>query len=170
MINRRLNIALIFAVVAVLLQTTLFVELRPFGVAPDFAMLVVIVAALFLGEEAILVLGFTAGLLTDLLGNTLLGVWALVFTVVAFTAARLRYRVEGSVPAMALGVFLLTAGGQLLFAILGTLFGQQVFSDTGVLRKIILAALFNLVLAPLVVAVSGRLLQDRTRTREGVWA
>lgn len=170
MINRRLNIALIFAVVAVLLQTTLFVELRPFGVAPDFAMLVVIVAALFLGEEALLVLGFTAGLLTDLLGNTLLGVWALVFTVVAFTAARLRYRVEGSVPAMALGVFLLTAGGQLLFAILGTLFGQQVFSDTGVLRKIILAALFNLVLAPLVVAVSSRLLQDRTRTREGVWA
>lgn len=168
--NRRLNIALVFAVVAVLLQTTLFVELRPFGVAPDFALLVVIVGALFLGEEAILVLGFTAGLLTDLLGNTLLGIWALVFTVIAFTAARFRYRVEGSVPAMAVGVFVLTAAGQLLFAVVGTLFGQQVFSDTGVIKKILLAAVYNLILAPLLVAVSSRLLQDRARTREGVWA
>jgi rod shape-determining protein MreD len=167
---RRLNIALIMAVVAVILQTTLFVELRPFGVAPDFVLLVVVVCALYLSDEGVMVLAFSAGLLNDLLGNTLLGVWALVLTVVAFAAARARYRVEGSVPAMAVGVLVITIAGELLFAIVGTLFGQEVFADTAVFKKIVLAGVYNLALAPGVVVLAARVLQGRARPNEGVWA
>ena len=71
---RNLNVALVLGIVAVILQTTVFDRyLDPFGVAPDFVLLVVVATSYHLSEEAAMLLGFSAGLLTDLLGNTLLG-------------------------------------------------------------------------------------------------
>ena len=62
-----------------------------------FVVLLVVVATAYqLSEEAAILLGFSAGLLTDLLGNTLLGVWALVLTVVGYVTVRIRPRVEGN--------------------------------------------------------------------------
>lgn len=166
---RYLNVALVLAIVAVILQTTLFDRyVDPFGVSPDFVLLVVIAASFQVAEEAALVVGFSAGLLSDLLGNTLLGIWALVLTVAGYTAARLQPRVEGNLFVALVAVFGITIGAELLFAVLGTLFGQQVFSDTGVLRKVLLAAVYNVILGLAVLPLTGRLMQRDRQT--GVWA
>jgi rod shape-determining protein MreD len=165
---RHLNLGLAFAIAAVILQTTLFDRyLNPFGVAPDFVLLMVVAAAFQLSEEAAMLLGFSAGLLTDLLGNTLLGVWALVLTVAGYVAVRIRPRVEGNPFLTLVSVFALTLGGELLFAVLGTLFGQQVFSDVNAIKKVLLAAVYNLILAVLVLPLAARLM--RRDPAAGVW-
>jgi len=166
---RNLNIGLVLGVVAVVLQTTVFDRyLDPFGVAPDFVLLIVVAASYHLSEEAAMLLGFSAGLLTDLLGNTLLGLWALVLTVAAYATVRVRYRVEGNPFLTLASVFVLTILGELLFAVLGTLFGQQVFSDVNALKKVLLAAVYNLLLAVLVLPLVGRFMQKDPAA--GVWA
>lgn len=166
--SRHLNIALILGIVAVILQTTVFNRyLDPFGVAPDFVLLVVVAASYQLSEEAAMILGFSAGLLTDLLGNTLLGVWALVLTVAGYTTVRIRYRVEGNTLLALASVFGLTVAGELLYAVMGTLFGQQVFSDVNAFKKVVLAAVYNLILAAAVLPLTARLL--RRDPAAGVW-
>ena len=166
--SRQLNLALILGILGVVLQTTVFDRyVDPFGVAPDFVLLVVVAASFQLSEEAAMLLGFSAGLLTDLLGNTLLGVWALVLTVAGYATVRLRYRVEGNTALAIFAVFGVTIGGELLYAVLGTLFGQQVFSDVNAFRKVLLAAVYNMILAALVLPVTARLLRRDPAT--GVW-
>jgi rod shape-determining protein MreD len=166
---RHLNIALALGIVAVILQTTLFDRyVDPFGVAPDFVLLMVVAAAYQLSEESGMLLGFSAGLLTDLLGNTLLGVWALVLTVAGYVAVRIRPRVEGNPFLTMASVFALTVAGELLYAVLGTLFGQQVFSDVNAFKKVLLAAVYNFVLAILVLPLTARLM--RRDPAAGVWA
>ncbi len=165
---RYLNIGLALGIVAVILQTTLFDRfLDPFGVAPDFVLLVVVAASFQLTEDAAILLGFSAGLLTDLLGNTLLGVWALVLTVAGYMTVRIRPRVEGNTFLTLMSVFGLTVAGELLYAVLGTLFGQQVFSDVNALKKVLLAAVYNLILAAIVLPITGRLM--RRDPAAGVW-
>ncbi len=166
---RHLNVALALGIVAVILQTTLFDRyLDPFDVAPDFVLLVVVAASYQLSEEAAMLLGFSAGLLTDLLGNTLLGVWALVLTVAAYVTVRIRPRVEGNTFLTLASIFVLTVGGELLYATLGTLFGQQVFSDVNAFKKVLLAAVYNLILAIGVLPLTARLM--RRDPAAGVWA
>ena len=166
--SRYLNIALMLGIVAVILQTTLFNRyIDPFGVAPNFVLLVVVAASYQLTEESAMILGFSAGLLTDLLGNTLLGVWALVLTVAGYTTVRIRPRVEGSAALALASVFGLTIAGEMLYAVLGTLFGQQVFSDVNALKKVLLAAVYNVILAAAVLPLTARLL--RRDPAAGVW-
>ena len=166
--SRHLNIALALGIVAVILQTTVFNRyLDPFGVAPDFVLLVVVAASYQLTEESAMILGFSTGLLTDLLGNTLLGVWALVLTVAGYATVRIRHRVEGSTALALASVFGLTIAGQMLYAVLGTLFGQQVFSDVNAFKKVLLAAVYNSILATLVLPLTARLL--RRDPAAGVW-
>jgi rod shape-determining protein MreD len=166
---RHLNIGLALGIVAVILQTTLFDRfLDPFGVAPDFVLLIVVATAFQLSEEAAMLLGFSAGLLADLLGNTLLGVWALVLTVVGYVTVRIRPRVEGNPVLTLASVFVLTVAGELLYAVLGTLFGQQVFSDVNAFKKVLLAAVYNLLLALIVLPITARLM--RRDPAAGVWA
>ena len=165
---RHLNIGLAVGIAAVILQTTVFDRyVDPFGVAPDFVLLVVVAASFQLSEEGAMLLGFSAGLLTDLLGNTLLGVWALVLTVAGYATVRIRQRVEGNAALTLLSVFGLTIGGELLYAVLGTLFGQQVFSDVNAFKKVVLAAVYNLVLAAAVLPITARLM--RRDPAVGVW-
>ena len=167
--SRYLNIAVAAVIVAVILQTTLFDRyVDPFGVTADFVLLVVVVASFHLAEESAMVIGFSAGLLNDLLGNTLLGLWALVLTVVGYAAVRLRQRTEGNTLLVLAAVFALTIGGELLFAVLGTLFGQQVFSDVSAFRKVLLAAVYNLILAGAIVPLFGWFMKPERPT--GVWA
>ena len=151
--------ALAIVVVAVVLQTTLFERIHPFGVAPELVLLTVIAVSLYLQAEEALLVGFTAGLLSDLLGTSLLGTWALVLTAVAFATVRLRDRIEGNVLLGGLGVLVVSAGALLLYSLLSTLFDQRTLTDARVIRIIILASLYNLVLATALVPGVARLLR-----------
>lgn len=147
---RPVVIALGLVVLAVVLQTTVFApgNIQPFGAAPNLVLLVVIGCARYLDSEPALLVGFTGGLLVDLLSSSPLGLWAMVLTAVAFLTLKVRKRAADGPVAIAVGVFALTLVGQVLFVFVGTLFGQKTIEDPEVLRKLFLPALYNLILAP----------------------
>ena len=79
--------------VAIVLQTTLFSQTSLF--TPDLVMLVAIMLCLTrIRPELNLGLAFVAGLAVDLLGSAVLGLRAIVFTVVAYLALRTRERAD----------------------------------------------------------------------------
>lgn len=142
-------ITLTLVVFSVVLQTTVFApgKLQPFGVAPNIVSLVVIAAARYLEPEAELLVGFTAGLLVDTLGGSPLGLWAMALTAVAYVALKLRDRVDDGPVVIGIGVFGLTVLGQLVFVLVGTLFGLGTITEPELLRKLFLPGAYNVALA-----------------------
>lgn len=143
----------IVVVLAVALQTTLFIRLRPFDVAPALVLLVVVAYARYLPAEYALLTGFCAGLLQDLLAETPLGLWALVMSTVAFSVLRFRDRFEDDFGLIGPFVVIVTIGGLALFSVLGTVFGEKTLADVGILKKVVLPAVYNVLLAPLVLPI-----------------
>jgi rod shape-determining protein MreD len=159
---RRTALAVALVILAAALQTTLFIRLRPFGVAPALVVLVVLAASRHLGPIEAELLGFGTGLLLDLLSETALGLWALVCTSVAFVTVRLRRRLEDDMALLAPGVFVISLAALALYALLGTIFGQQTLADAQVVRKMLLPAAYNTVLAAGVLPLVTRLIGSRS--------
>ncbi len=148
---------------SIVLQTALFGESRiqPFGASPNLPLVTTIAVVRYLDPEPGLLTGFTAGLLMDLLGGSPLGLWAMSITVVAYLTQRYRDRSGEALLAMAVGIFVLSVAGHVLFGIIGTLFGQRFFTDPGVIRLLIAPAAYNVVLAALVLPLASRLMRAR---------
>ena len=148
--------------VAIVLQTTLFSQTTVF--VPDLVMLVVILLALTkLRPEAVLGIAFLGGLAVDLLGSSLLGLRAMVFTVVAYAALRTRDRADLGRVVTALWAGFLTFGGVVLLLVVGTLFGQTVLLGDGVVDLLLLVPLANMILTWIFAPVMVRLI-DRDAT------
>ena len=162
----RVVIALLAVAIAIVVQTTLFGagRIQPFGVAPALVTLVIIGTAPYLEPEYNVLLGFTAGILLDLIGSGTLGLWAMTLTVVAFAASALRTRYTGRVLMSLVVAFSLTLVGQLVYVFLGTLFGQETAAEPGLAAKIILPAVWNLILAYPVFWVFRLVFQPRDRS------
>ena len=162
--TRRVILALVMIITAVGLQTTLFDDLRPLNAAPALALLVLMAAARHMKDTPSLLIGFGSGILLDLLGESPLGLWALVHTIVVFVVLRFRDRTEDDPLILAFGVFLLTAGALALFAVLGTIFGEKTLADASMVRKIVLPAAFNTILATAVLPGVSWVLGARRRS------
>jgi rod shape-determining protein MreD len=146
-IPKGLTVALLL-LFAVVIQTTLFGQIR--FISPDLVMLVVILLALTrIRPELVVGTAFLAGLLVDLLGSSLLGLRAVVFTTVAYIALRTRERAEIGRYATALWAGILTLIGVLLLVLIGTLFGQTSLLGPDVASRLLVVPLTNLVLAGL---------------------
>ena len=164
--NRNVALALALVVSAVVLQTALFGDSRiqPYGVSPNLVLVVTVGAVRYLESEPVLLTGFTAGILLDLLGGSPLGLWAMSITVVSYLTPRFRDRAGEGPVTLAVGVFLLTVAGHALFGVVGTLFGQRFFTDPGVVRLMIVPGAYNVLLAAVVFPLTTRLLRaDATR-------
>ena len=154
----RVVISLLAVLLAIVIQTTVFGagRIQPLGVAPALVTLVVIAVSPQLESEYLLLVGFTAGILMDLVGSGTLGLWAMTLTAVAYVAGRLRHRFSDG-PAYVVGiVFGLTVASQFLYVVLGTLFGQGTINEPGVFWKIVLPGVWNLILAVPVFWVLGK--------------
>jgi len=79
----RLKLALL-VITTVVLQTTLFPDLRMFGIAPDVCLVATIAVAFHIGPEKGAVYGFASGLAIDLFLQTPLGLSALAFALVGY--------------------------------------------------------------------------------------
>jgi rod shape-determining protein MreD len=133
----------------IVIQTTVFGAggIQPLGVAPALITLVVILVAPFIETEYHVLLGFTAGILVDLVGSGTLGMWAMALTIVAYVSSRMRLRMMQSSIALGVIVFSLTAAAQMIFVLMSTIFGQNTIAEPQVLQKIFLPAVWNLALA-----------------------
>jgi rod shape-determining protein MreD len=144
------------------LQTTVFRRIQI--LAPDLVLLVVIIAALKLGPEAALLLGFGAGLIVDLsVANTVLGLRAITYTTAAFLAIRTRHRTSIGGPVVGAWIGLLTLAARALFLLLGTLFGQSSVIGGQLVRQLALVPITNAVLGGLLAVPIGRALGRGTR-------
>lgn len=75
--------------VAMFLQASIAPHLAVFGVVPNLFLLVVVTLALVEGPVPGAFAGFTAGVLLDMLGTSVIGPWALVLCVVGYVAGTL---------------------------------------------------------------------------------
>lgn len=130
----------------VVLQTTLFSQTSIF--TPSLVLLIVILLSLTkIRPELILGLAFASGLAVDLLGSAVLGLRAMVFTLVAYLAMRTRERADVGRIVTGLWAALLTFAGVVLVILIGTLFGQTVLLGEGVLDQLFLVPISNAILA-----------------------
>lgn len=147
---------------AVVLQTTLFSQTSIF--TPDLVLLVVVMLCLTkIRPEALLGLAFAAGVTVDLLGSAVLGLRAMVFTLVAYLAIRTRDRADIGRIITGLWAGLLTLSGVVLLILIGTLFGQTVLLGEGVVDRLFLVPIANMVLAWIIAPSFVRLI-DRDST------
>ena len=159
---RPVLIALGLAVVGLVLQATLF---RRFTwLVPDLVVLVVILATLSLRAEIALVIGFLSGVLFDVsLASSILGLRALVYTVVAYLAVRTRQRADSGPLAVGIWAGVLSLISVALVVVVGVLFGQSAELGDAMLRRFIEVPITNAVCAALFAIPVTRLMQSGGR-------
>ncbi|HVR78920.1 MAG TPA: rod shape-determining protein MreD [Acidimicrobiia bacterium] len=147
---------------AVLVQTTLFARSRV--VTPDLVLLIGVFLSLTrIRPEAVLGVAFISGLVVDLLGASLLGLRAVVYTIVAYIAIRTKERAELGRATIAIWGGLLTFVGVVLLILVGTLFGQISLLGENAASRMILVPLANVAVAGLLAPTFVRIV-DRDRT------
>jgi rod shape-determining protein MreD len=153
---------LAFIAVTVVVQVTVFPHLQLFGVVPDLGLLVAIAVGYREGPELGAFAGFVAGLGYDLFLETPLGFNALAYALVGYGTGMLQAGMLRSprwLPPF-LGAIGGLVGGLLLLAI-GVLVGVDSVKGTHGFVTICLAALYDVVLAPVVFFLVAKVLPER---------
>lgn len=158
--------ALAMVVVAIALQNSLFPHLAWNGVVPNLVLLVVVAAALTRGPQFAMVLGFTAGVLMDVVppADHFAGRWALALVVVAWVATRVRQESRPSMPTILVTVAASSFIATSVFALSGLLLRDPVVGVGDMLVVIGVSVLWDLLLAPIVLPLAMRVL-DRAGPR-----
>ena len=117
----------VLLLIALVVHAQLLPDVRVAGVHPDLMLLVAVAGGIAAGPSAGAVLGFSAGLLTDLLFlETPLGLSAMVFCLVGYGVGLLQAGVLRSswwLPVVT--ALVACAAGEVLFALVGALFGER---------------------------------------------
>ncbi|MEX2100416.1 MAG: rod shape-determining protein MreD [Acidimicrobiia bacterium] len=153
---RTLRLALV-VISAVVLQTTLFTHLRIDGVAPDIGLVAVLAVAYEEGPESGAWFGFVMGLAIDLFLTTPLGLSALSFALTGYSVGVFQAGMVRTTPRLAplLGFFGGLFGG-LVFITVGALVGQNGFLSFESLKIVVIAALYDALIAPIVFPIVRR--------------
>lgn len=160
----RAGVGLLLVLLALGLQISLFPHLAWNGVVPNLVLLVVVAAALTCRPQYALLLGFTAGVLSDLVGpaDHYAGRWALALVVVAWVASRVRQDSRPGTLAVLGTVAACSFIGTSVFALTGLLLRDPVVAVGEMLTVIGVAVLWDLLLTPLVLPATMRLLRRTT--------
>lgn len=164
--TRRVLVTAVIIISGLLLQTTLFWQLKLLGVRPELMYLVTIVIAILEGPQEGAITGFAAGLAQDFLLNQPKGVTALTLTLVGYAAGLARqYIVSASplLPMILVGVG--TAAGVAFYQVVAFLLDrfQETFADA--VRITLLTALYGVILTPLVYPLLRRVIEGSRPTR-----
>ena len=163
---RRVKLALLI-LVAVVLQTTLLTHFDLFDAMPGLCMLCVLAVAFEDGPESGALFGFAMGLVLDLFLITPLGLSALSFALTGYAVGAFQSSIVRSTP----WLYPMIGGlgglfGGLVFITVGAMVGQdQLLSMHGV-QIVVVSAVWDALLAPLVYPVVRRLarLPDHSNT------
>jgi rod shape-determining protein MreD len=145
--NNRIRLTLL-VVTAVVLQSTLFPDLRFFGVAPDVGLVATIAVAYRVGPERGALYGFANGLAIDLFLQTPFGVSALSFAVVGYCVGIIQAGMSREVR-FAAPIFGGIGGlvGGFLFVTVAALAGQDQVIAARTIYVLLLAAVYDALLA-----------------------
>lgn len=137
-------------VTALLLQTTVFSQVKLLGAKPELMYLLTVVLAMQEGPASGALGGFAAGMGQDFLLNQPKGITALVLTIVGYVVGLVRQYVVTPSPMLPV---LLVAGatfvGVLFYGFTALLLNQLTGGFLYLLRTAVLSALYNALLTPL---------------------
>ncbi|MDQ4149676.1 MAG: rod shape-determining protein MreD [Actinomycetota bacterium] len=134
---------------AVLLQSTVFARLTIFSVSPDLVLAVVICFALIDGPTTGSILGFSGGMLRDLLLDAPKGLTGLSYLIVGYVVGSIRpYFQTTSVVVPLMGMFAGSLGASLLYELLEGMLGRRTGSVGRALIVVLLTAVYNTILVP----------------------
>jgi len=165
---RRTLLPVVVVLSALLLQTTVFADIRLLGARPELMYLLTIVFAFLEGPSAGAMTGFVGGMAEDFLLDQPKGITALTLTLLGYAVGMIRQYVVS--PSPLFPVFLVAGGtfaGLLFYGALSFLLGQLDVSALYLIRIAALSALYNAILTPLLFPVLRRAIEI-SRTRKGV--
>lgn len=153
-------------VTALLLQSTVFAQIKLAGAKPELMYLVTIVLAMLEGPSSGAVAGFSAGMAQDFLLNDPKGMTALVLTLVGYVVGIVRQFITTPSPALpTILVGSATAAGVLFYGFVAFLLGRLPGDVLFLLRVAFLSAIYNAVLTPLLYPVLRRV-AELSRTKK----
>ena len=163
--RRTLSLTVVI-VTALLLQTTVFADVKLLGVRPELMYLVTIVFAMLEGPSSGAITGFAGGMAQDFLLNEPKGSTALTLTLVGYTVGLLRQYIVS--PSPLLPTFLVAGGtfvGVLFHRLVAFLLGQEATTVLYVFKAAALSAVYNGILTPLLHPVLRRVAEG-SRSRK----
>lgn len=167
--RRTLSLAAL-VVTALLLQTTVFADVRLLGARPELMYLITIVFAMLEGPPSGAVTGFCGGMAQDFLLNQPKGITALTLTLLGYTVGLLRQYVVS--PSPLLPVLLVSAGtfaGVVFYGVVSFLLGQLDTSWAYLVRVAALSAAYNAILTPIAYPVLRRIAEGSRSQRVVRW-
>ena len=145
-------------VTGLLLQSTVFAQIKLGGAKPELMYLVTIVLAMLEGPASGAIGGFSAGMAQDFLLNDPKGITALVLTLVGYAVGITRQFITTPSPALpTLLVGAGTAAGIIFYGFVAFLLGRLPGDILFLLRIAFLSAIYNAVLTPLAFPLLRRL-------------
>lgn len=157
-------------ITALLLQTTVFSDIRLLGARPELLYLVTIVFAMLEGPSSGAITGFAGGMAQDFLLNQPKGITALALTLLGYAVGLLRTYIVS--PSPILPVFLVagaTFTGVLFHGVVSYLLGQLDTTWLYLLRVAALSGAYNAILTPLVYPAIRRVAEGSRAQRVVRW-
>jgi rod shape-determining protein MreD len=154
---RRTLLLSVVIVTALLLQTTVFADVRLLGARPELMFLLSISFAILEGPASGAITGFAGGMAQDFLLDQPKGITALTLTLLGYTVGLLRQYIVS--PSPVLPVLLVAGGtfvGELFYGLVAFLLGQLDVTALYLFRIAALSAVYNAILTPLVYPVLRR--------------
>jgi rod shape-determining protein MreD len=167
---RRALLLTLVVLTALLLQTTVFADVRLLGARPELMYLLTICFAVLEGPGSGAVTGFVGGMAQDFLLNQPKGITALTLTLLGYAIGMLRqYIVSPSpvLPVVLVGVG--TFAGVLFYGVVSFLLGQLDSSWLYLVRVAALSGLYNALLTPLVYPILRRAAEGSRSHRVVRW-
>jgi rod shape-determining protein MreD len=148
----------VLVVLALALQSAVLARLTLLGVIPQLVLVVVVSVAYLQGERAGVVAGFAGGLLQDLLlPQSIVGLTALVYTLIAYGVGYLRqYTTAESVWTPVLAVAIASAIAEVSYSCLAILLGQPWVSFADTMKFTGLIVLYDTLLTPFIFPIVKR--------------
>ena len=165
MVLRRVRLVLL-VITLVVLENTVFRHLRIFDAIPALCLVATVAIAYEEGPQTGALFGFASGLLTDMFLDTPVGLSALAFALSGYLLGVLQggliREVRGISPVLALAAGIV---GGTIFLVVGGIAGEDGFFTLTQVRIVIVAALYDAVIAPLVFAFAHWANHDPDRAR-----
>jgi rod shape-determining protein MreD len=138
-------------IVGLVLQIGLLDDLRVMGVHPELLLAVAVGTGVARGAERGAMVGFAAGLLTDLFLSGRFGIVGLSYGLAGYSAGLLSDGVPRTSRWIDAGFMAVgSAVGVALYAVIGSLFGMGTLGDPDLWRIVVVVCAANAVLSPLV--------------------